>query len=92
MQPKGWHLIEGCDASPGICNVAKKKNDGKAYKDVYELWLGQPDKFPEHLKGKFDIITAAGIIAQGHLDTKVFDEFLMAAKGPGSLIIFTTRE
>ena len=92
MQPKGWDNIVGCDASPGICNVARKKNDGKAYTEVRELFLGQPDKYPEDLKGKFDIVTAAGILAQGHLDTQVFDEFLMACKGPGSLIIFTTRE
>jgi len=32
--------ILGCDASPGILEVAAKKSDGKAYKEVKELWLG----------------------------------------------------
>ena len=64
---------------------------GKAYKELRELFLGIPEKFPNDLKGRFDMITAAGILAQGHLDTKVFDEMIMACKGPGSIIIFTTR-
>ena len=38
------------------------------------------------------MVTATGILAQGHLDTKVFDEMLMACKGSGSYILFTTRD
>ena len=82
----------GCDASPGMLEVAGKKNDGKAYKELRELFLGIPDKYPEDLKGRFDMVTAAGILAQGHLDEKVFDEMIMSCKGPGSFILFTTRE
>ena len=92
MQQAGFESIMGCDASKGMNDVAAQKNGGKAYKELRELFLGIPEKFPEDLKGRFDMITAAGILAQGHLDTKVFDEMIMACKGPGSIIIFTTRE
>jgi len=72
--------------------VAAKKNNGKAYKYTRELFLGIPDKFPEDLKGKFDVVTAAGILAQGHLGIEVFEEMIMCCKGNGSYVIFTTRE
>jgi hypothetical protein len=38
------------------------------------------------------MITATGILAQGHLDAKVFDEMIMSSKGTGSYAIFTTRD
>ena len=40
MHKSGFHNIVGCDASPGILEVAAKKAEGKAYKEVKELWLG----------------------------------------------------
>ena len=55
-----------------------------------ELFLGKPDTFPEKYRGKFDIVTASGILAEGHLGTSVFDEMLLALKKDG-LAIFTTR-
>ena len=44
MQKVGFNSITGCDASPGILKQAEKKNDGKAYKEVLELFLGIPEK------------------------------------------------
>ena len=73
MQKSGFNKIYGCDASQGMCDQAAKKNDGKAYSEVKALFLGRPDTFPEELKNRFQIVTGAGILAQGHLDKKVFD-------------------
>lgn len=92
MQKNGFSNIVGCDASKAMCDQAATKNDGKAYTELLELYLGRPDTFPENLKNRFDIVTGAGILAQGHLDKKVFDEMLAATKGPGSYVIITTRE
>jgi hypothetical protein len=75
-----------------MLQLAAKKNEGKAYKELIELFLGIPDKFPAELKNRFDMITATGILAQGHLDAKVFDEMIMSSKGTGSYAIFTTRD
>ena len=62
----------------------------EAYRELKELFLGQPDKFPEELKGQFDTITASGILAEGHLGVEVFEEFLLALK-QGGHAVFTTR-
>ena len=44
------------------------------------------------MKNRFDIVTGASILAQGHLDKKVFDEMVMSTKGAGSYVIITTRD
>lgn len=61
-----------------------------SYSELDELFLGLPDTFPAKYHGRFDAITASGILAEGHLDSKVFDEMLMALK-TGGHAIFATR-
>lgn len=63
----------------------------KSYGNLTKMFLGQPDKFPKELYNKFDVITAAGILAEGHLMCEVFDEMIHALKQHG-YAIFTTRE
>ena len=92
MEASGFTNILGVDASKGMCDQAAAKNGGKAYTELRELFLGRPETFPEDLKNRFDIVTGASILAQGHLDKKVFDEMIMATKGKGSLVIITTRD
>jgi predicted TPR repeat methyltransferase len=92
MNKAGFTEVVGVDISQGMLDEAAKKSDGQAYKELKVLYLGSPDKFPDEFKGRFDIVVAAGILAQGHLDSSVFQEMLMSAKGPGTMIIFTTRE
>ena len=70
-----------------MLDVASEK---KAYSDLKELFLGQLDTFPTEYRGRFDAITAAGILAEGHLGPVVFEEFLLALKKNG-YAIFTTR-
>ena len=54
--------------------------------DVFDVCLKKAK-----YKGKFDAITAAGILAEGHLTNAVFDEMLLALK-KGGYAIFTTRQ
>ncbi len=75
-----------------MLEVASKKNGGKAYKELKELFLGTPETYPKDLTDRFDMVTATGILAQGHLTSAVFDEMILATKGKGSYIIFTTRD
>jgi predicted TPR repeat methyltransferase len=84
---RGFKTIVGIDASAGMIEKARTKN---TYTDFHELFLGRPDTFPEHFHGKFDVITASGILAEGHLDNRVFDEMLLALK-TGGYAIFATR-
>jgi len=61
-----------------------------SYTELIELFLGKPDTFPETLQNRFDVITASGILAEGHLDNQVFDEMLLALK-TGGVTVFATR-
>ena len=70
-----------------MLDAAAKK---EAYSELEELFLGQPASFPEKFIGRFDAITASGILAQGHLGVEVFEEFLLALK-PQGIAVFTTR-
>ena len=92
MYKAGFTNIEGVDISQGMLDQAALKADGKAYSKLSRLALGDPENFPEEFIGKYDIIVASGILAQGHLDSRVFQEMLLSAKGTGSIVIFTTRE
>jgi hypothetical protein len=55
-----------------------------------ELFLGKPETFPEKFHNKYDVITASGILAEGHLDNSVFEEMLLALK-VGGYACFSTR-
>jgi predicted TPR repeat methyltransferase len=87
LKERGFKTIVGVDASKGMLDKARVKG---SYSDLEELFLGLPDTFPQKFHNKFDIITASGILAEGHLDNKVFDEMLLALK-TGGYTIFATR-
>ena len=55
------------------------------------MFLGQPANFPSDYYNQFDVVTAACILAEGHLMCEVFDEMILALK-QGGYAIFTTRE
>lgn len=44
------------------------------------MFLGSPENYPAELYNKFDVVTAAGILAEGHLMSEVFDEMLHSLK------------
>ena len=87
LKERGFKHVVGVDASAGMLEKAKEK---ESYESLQELFLGKPDTFPQEFRGRFDAITAAGILAEGHLDNNVFDEMLLALKDNG-YAIFATR-
>lgn len=87
LKERGFKNIVGVDASEGMLEKAKTK---ESYSELQELFLGRPDTFPENLRGRFDIITASGILAEGHCDNNLFEEMLLALK-TGGHAIFATR-
>ena len=88
LKEKGYTKVIGIDASPNMLEQAKEK---ESYDDLKELFLGNPETFPEEYKDRFVALTAAGILAEGHLGNEVFDEMLISLK-VGGYAIFTTRE
>jgi predicted TPR repeat methyltransferase len=83
----GFRSIVGLDASSGMLAKAAEKG---VYSELEELFLGRPDTFPNKHHNAYDAITASGILAEGHLDVKVFDEMLLSLK-LGGYAIFATR-
>ena len=45
---------------------------------------------PNHLRNKFDFLTASGLINNNHLDEKIFEQMLLCTKQCG-YIVFTAR-
>lgn len=87
LKERGFKHVVGVDASKGMLDKAREK---QAYSELHELFLGKPETFPKEFHNRFDAITAAGILAEGHLDNNVFDEMLLALKS-GGYAIFATR-
>jgi predicted TPR repeat methyltransferase len=87
LKERGFKQVVGVDASKGMLEKAQEK---QSYSELEELFLGRPDTFPEKYRNRFDAITAAGILAEGHLDNNVFDEMLLALK-EGGYAVFATR-
>ena len=87
LKERGFTKVVSVDASKGMLDKAKEK---ESYTELEELFLGKPETFPKKYHNRFDAITAAGILAEGHLDNNVFDEMLLALKD-GGYAIFATR-
>jgi predicted TPR repeat methyltransferase len=87
LKERGFIIIVGVDASRGMLDKAHVK---RSYTELKELFLGKTETFPEEFRNRFDLITASGILAEGHLDNNVFDEMLLALK-TGGVTVFATR-
>jgi predicted TPR repeat methyltransferase len=82
--------IKGIDASQGMINQA---NERGIYGEFKCLFLGNPTGFEDKhtdIHGKFDFVTASGVLAEGHASALVFDEMLMTLKR-GGYAVFTSR-
>ena len=82
--------IIGIDASDGMI---KKAQDKGHYKEIRKYLLCNPDKFGSEqsdLIGRFDFVTASGLLAEGHATPDVFDEMIACLK-KGGFAIFTSR-
>ena len=55
------------------------------------MYLGNPKEYPSKLRDRFDLVTSAAILAEGHLGIELFDEMIHSLKR-GGYAIFTTRE
>lgn len=87
MTERGFKNIVGLDGSAGMIEKAKEK---ACYAELHELFLGSPTTYPEKFHDRFDVVTASGILAEGHLDNSVFEEMLLTLK-KGGYAVFSTR-
>ena len=85
----GFKNIDGVDPSQGMLDLAAQKN---AYRKLDDLFCGRPETFPSKYHNKYDVITASGVLADGHLDSPVvFDEMMLALK-QGGIAIFIFKK
>lgn len=87
LADKGYTRIAGVDASPEMVEMARNKN---VYYELEDLFLGQPESFPDKYKDRFDLITWTGVLLPGHVGAEIFDEMISSLK-TGGLAIFSTR-
>jgi len=72
LAEQGYKTITGLDASPGMLEKAKAKG---CYTDLREVYCCR-DEIPEDLKGKFDVVVSAALMAENHVDGNILDEKL----------------
>ena len=65
LDERKFKIIDGIDATENMVNIAKEK---KVYRDFDIFFLGKPASFPVKYHGKYDIVTASGLLAEGHVD------------------------
>jgi predicted TPR repeat methyltransferase len=83
--------VMGVDASDGMIKKAEEK---KVYSEFRNMMLCNPEKFvvdQKDLEGRFDFVSASGLLAEGHATPAVFDEMLFSLK-TGGFAIFTSRK
>jgi len=86
----GFENIYGIDASSKMLQQAQSKN---SYKKLTQLKLNQEEhvnSFPLDFRGKFDFVTAAGLINNNFMDLKLFEQMLICLK-PGGYMVFSAR-
>ena len=89
LSKKGYGGIVGIDASP---NLIAKQKEIKAYKESRCMYVGMGvDKFPDDLKNKFDLVTAAGVWRDGHIPASGLDDAFAALK-VGGYLVSTVRD
>merc|ERR1711959_302435 len=87
LAERGFKHITGCDISPNMLAEAEQK---QVYEELLEHDIDELGEFPPHLNNKFDFVVAAGIVNGNHMDSRLFETFMRAAKKEG-LIVFASR-
>ena len=88
LTERGYHDIIGTDASQNMMDASKAKG---CYKELRCLFNGMGlDKFPDDLKGRFDLVTSCGVWLEGHIPNAGFDDCHAALK-PGGYFVTAMR-
>ena len=87
LSKRGFGGIVGIDAAE---NLLKKLKGVDAYKESRCMYIGMGvDKFPDDLKNRFDIVTAAGVWLEGVIPASGLDDAFAALKVGGYLVSAT---
>ena len=85
LMQKGFTNITGIDASEAMLTKAVATG---AYKATHCMYVGMgTDKYPDELKGRFDLVTACGCFIEGHIPSTGFDDVHASLKTNGYFVI-----
>lgn len=87
LAQEGFRSVEGVDISTVMLQEAADKS---CYSRLEEHDIDDIEEFPSRLKNRFDVVTCAGVVNNNHMDYKLFEEMVMAAK-KGGLLVFAAR-
>ena len=89
LSKKGYGGIVGIDASS---NLIEKQKEIEAYKESRCMYVGMGvENFPDDLKNRFDLVTAAGVWRDGHIPASGLDDAFAALK-VGGYLVSTVRD
>ena len=84
LKDKGFSNITGVDPSQKLLD---KLIAGGLYKDTRCMYVGMGlDKWPDDLKGKYDLVTAGGVFGLGHIPNIGFDDVHVSLKTNGFFV------
>jgi len=85
LNETGFTSIDGCDINPEMLKIADTR---KIYQ---ELWLSDPENPYPFVAGKYDAITAVGVIGAGAAPLVVFHQ-VISKLASGGLLIFSFND
>jgi len=81
----GFNQIDGCDINPEMLEIAKTRG-------VYQaLWISEIDNSFPFNKGKYDVITAVGVIGAGAAPLSLFHQAIQKLNKNG-LFVFSFND
>ena len=84
MQNAGFTELEALDCAENFLDAVRSYG---FYRDHHQVFLGNGvDQFPDHLKNRFDVVTASGVWMPGHMPNAALDDVHAALKGGGLLV------
>ena len=84
LKEKGFANVTGVDPSQALLDKLAASGAYKATRCMY-LGLGL-DKYPDDLKGKFDLVTAGGVFLVGHIPPVGFEDCHASLKTNGYFV------
>lgn len=84
VKDHGFAPLVGCDASSRFVEHLLTTGD---YTAVKEIWMGLGvDQFPEEMKGRFEVVGAAGVFLKGHMRNDAIEDCHAALKVGGYIV------
>ena len=89
LSKEGFTNMVALDGSAGMLDIAKKEG---LYKEYFEVFLGI-GKFPEELKGRFQVSICVGLFLANHAQANTLEEMISSMRGEeGDILLFIIRE